>query len=201
MNVFPCFHLETWDLHILYFTTGGAAITDENNLEEDEIELTNHLTPYEAAQGSSSRGTAPMTGRKLTGLVKDEEGAVTTPPGDPPRSKLAEYDLALEATKGLLGNLSDHVTSVENQVMLLSQKQLLDSQLLQLQQSFMNFTSQVYQLQHWRVTTANRGKPIQRNTIQYNKIQLIAIQCTIKTITAIIAFIAISYYYFYYYNY
>ena len=99
-----------------------------------------------------------MTGRKLTGLDKDGEEAVTAPPSNPPQSKLEEYDMALEVTKGLLSNLSEHVTSVENQVMLLSQKQLLDSQLLQLQESFMNFTRQVYQLQHWRVTSADRGK-------------------------------------------
>lgn len=72
--------------------------------------------------------------------------------------KLTEHDAALELTKGLLGNLSDHVTSVEAQLSLMSERLMLDSQLLKFQQSFVNFTSQVYQLQRWRKTQAEQGQ-------------------------------------------
>lgn len=73
-------------------------------------------------------------------------------------TKLSEHDEALELAKGLLGNISDHVTAVEAQLSVMSQRQLMDTQLLHFQQSFINFTSQIYQLQQWRKTQTEQGE-------------------------------------------
>ena len=137
----------------------------ENNLSEEdaddsdnEEEISNRLEPSSSFQEQHrSRMSLPLE-RSDPNIITDLSFVASEKEVKQLEKRLDDVETDLDKADLDLLNLTNHVSTLNAKVSLLTKKQLLDSDLVQLQQSFVDFSSQIYQLEQYRLNNVNAGK-------------------------------------------